>query len=158
MIIASLLYVIFHILYRKTEVKKYSERWIYLEQNDIPLKFNTHGETRTRNLRFRRPTPYPLGHAGEYECQIHFSFKPQIWLLTIVEVRWKIGNSEIEGVEPGPSGWKPDLLAVRPCGILFLSVIEPDTPLLHHISSCFTWVGSFYSSFSSSIDFSVLFP
>ena len=24
----------------------------------------THGETRTRNLRFRRPTPYPLGHAG----------------------------------------------------------------------------------------------
>lgn len=25
---------------------------------------DTHGETRTRNLRFRRPTPYPLGHAG----------------------------------------------------------------------------------------------
>lgn len=28
-------------------------------------KWFTHGETRTRNLRFRRPTPYPLGHAGE---------------------------------------------------------------------------------------------
>ena len=27
-------------------------------------KMFTHGETRTRNLRFRRPTPYPLGHAG----------------------------------------------------------------------------------------------
>ena len=24
----------------------------------------THGGTRTPNLRFRRPTPYPLGHAG----------------------------------------------------------------------------------------------
>ena len=27
----------------------------------------THGGTRTPNLRFRRPTPYPLGHAGERE-------------------------------------------------------------------------------------------
>ena len=27
-------------------------------------KFCTHGGTRTPNLRFRRPTPYPLGHAG----------------------------------------------------------------------------------------------
>ena len=26
----------------------------------------THGGTRTPNLRFRRPTPYPLGHAGSY--------------------------------------------------------------------------------------------
>ena len=25
----------------------------------------THGGTRTPNLRFRRPTPYPLGHAGK---------------------------------------------------------------------------------------------
>jgi hypothetical protein len=24
----------------------------------------THGGTRTHNLRFRKPTPYPLGHAG----------------------------------------------------------------------------------------------
>ena len=24
----------------------------------------THGETRTRNLQIRSPTPYPLGHAG----------------------------------------------------------------------------------------------
>ncbi len=27
-------------------------------------KVVTHGGTRTPNLRFRRPTPYPLGHAG----------------------------------------------------------------------------------------------
>ena len=27
----------------------------------------THGGTRTPNLRFRRPTPYPLGHAGILE-------------------------------------------------------------------------------------------
>ena len=35
----------------------------------MQLKFltkniRTHGGTRTPNLRFRRPTPYPLGHAG----------------------------------------------------------------------------------------------
>ena len=28
------------------------------------IKMSTHGGTRTPNLRFRRPTPYPLGHAG----------------------------------------------------------------------------------------------
>ena len=27
----------------------------------------THGGTRTPNLRFRRPTPYPLGHAGNVD-------------------------------------------------------------------------------------------
>ncbi len=30
-------------------------------------KSGTHGGTRIPNLRFRRPTPYPLGHAGLYE-------------------------------------------------------------------------------------------
>jgi hypothetical protein len=30
----------------------------------VSKKFCTHGGTRTPNLRFRRPTPYPLGHAG----------------------------------------------------------------------------------------------
>ena len=29
-------------------------------------KICTHGGTRTPNLRFRRPTPYPLGHAGTH--------------------------------------------------------------------------------------------
>ena len=29
----------------------------------------THGGTRTPNLRFRRPTPYPLGHAGYLRFQ-----------------------------------------------------------------------------------------
>ena len=31
------------------------------------------------------------------------------------------------GVERGPSGWKPDILAVRPHGSLFLSRIELET-------------------------------
>ena len=31
------------------------------------------------------------------------------------------------GVEPGPPGWKPDILAVRPRGIMFPSGIEPET-------------------------------
>lgn len=31
------------------------------------------------------------------------------------------------GVEPGPPGWKPGILAVRPRGILFPSGIEPET-------------------------------
>ena len=31
------------------------------------------------------------------------------------------------GVEPGPAGWKPAILAVRPRGILFPSGIEPET-------------------------------
>ena len=54
---------------------------IYLRRNCISQNHNlsmykkcfTHGETRTRNLRFRRPTPYPLGHAGLL-CTAHWSF------------------------------------------------------------------------------------
>ena len=30
----------------------------------VNKKFCTHGGTRTPNLRFRRPTPYPLGHTA----------------------------------------------------------------------------------------------
>ena len=36
----------------------------------IHKKCDTHGGTRTPNLRFRRPTPYPLGHAGTLKYQI----------------------------------------------------------------------------------------
>ena len=39
--------------------KKHQQLWLM-----VPKKFRTHGGTRTPNLRFRRPTPYPLGHAG----------------------------------------------------------------------------------------------
>ena len=39
--------------------KKHQQLWLR-----VPKKFRTHGGTRTPNLRFRRPTPYPLGHAG----------------------------------------------------------------------------------------------
>ena len=40
--------------------KKHQQLWLR-----VPKKFRTHGGTRTPNLRFRRPTPYPLGHAGK---------------------------------------------------------------------------------------------
>ena len=33
-------------------------------KTDMSKNWCTHGGTRTPNLRFRRPTPYPLGHAG----------------------------------------------------------------------------------------------
>ena len=39
--------------------KKHQQLWL-----EVPKNFRTHGGTRTPNLRFRRPTPYPLGHAG----------------------------------------------------------------------------------------------
>ena len=42
--------------------KKHQQLWLR-----VPKKFRTHGGTRTPNLRFRRPTPYPLGHAGILE-------------------------------------------------------------------------------------------
>ena len=40
----------------------------------VNKKFCTHGGTRTPNLRFRRPTPYPLGHAGTV---IQTDFEPE---------------------------------------------------------------------------------
>ena len=46
------------------------------------------------------------------------------------EKYWKFDeekNLPTPGVEPGPSGWKPDILAVRPRGIMFPSGIEPET-------------------------------
>ena len=38
----------------------FTETW----KNIFAKNLVTHGGTRTPNLRFRRPTPYPLGHAG----------------------------------------------------------------------------------------------
>ena len=47
------------------------------------------------------------------------------WLHSLIdkEAKW----FPTPGVEPGPPGWKPDILAVRPRGILFPSGIEPET-------------------------------
>ena len=55
----------------------------------------THGETRTRNLRFRRPTPYPLGHAGFDNVLNLFKFLDINWechpneILHIRELQWE---------------------------------------------------------------------
>ena len=38
----------------------------------------THGGTRTPNLRFRRPTPYPLGHAGNDTMLVQLSFSDHV--------------------------------------------------------------------------------
>ena len=40
---------------------------------------------------------------------------------------WEGKGIPTPGVEPGPPGWKPDILAVRPRGIMFPSGIEPET-------------------------------
>ena len=39
----------------------------------------------------------------------------------------KCKNFPTPGVEPGPPGWKPDILAVRPRGSMFSPGIEPGT-------------------------------
>ena len=55
----------------------------------------TRGETRTRNLRFRRPTPYPLGHAGFDNVLNLFKFLVINWechpneILHIRELQWE---------------------------------------------------------------------
>ena len=42
-------------------------------QKEKPSLSKARARDRTGNLWFRRPTPYPLGHAGNYWCQTLFS-------------------------------------------------------------------------------------
>ena len=72
----------------------------------------THGGTRTPNLRFRRPTPYPLGHAG-----------------TVSEVQsssrvnsghgWENGEQHHKiqvrrpGIEPGSQEWESCMIPLH---------------------------------------------
>ena len=59
------------------------------DSNDWKEKNITHGGIRTRNLRFRRPTPYPLGHAGwdDYEGDfLNFLLKNDIDLWPTVPI------------------------------------------------------------------------
>ena len=53
----------------------------------------THSETRTRNLRFRRPTPYPLGHAGG-TCVM------EAWKI-LPEVKWCTGDKSTKTLALG---------------------------------------------------------
>ena len=63
--------------------------------------FDTHGGTRTPNLRFRRPTPYPLGHAG-----------------TVKDVfsLWGIKKKKMlrrPGIEPGSQEWESCMIPLH---------------------------------------------
>ena len=46
-------------------------------ENILVKNHVTHGGTRTPNLRFRRPTPYPLGHAGTIRTFETFGWSQQ---------------------------------------------------------------------------------
>ena len=60
----------------------------------------THGGTRIPNLRFRRPTPYPLGHAG-----------------TVKDVfsLWGIKKKKLRrpGIEPGSQEWESCMIPLH---------------------------------------------
>ena len=67
----------------------------------------TRGETRTRNLRFRRPTPYPLGHAGCDNVLNLFKFLHSNWechpneILHIRELQWASSFRSLESFSKG---------------------------------------------------------
>ena len=67
----------------------------------------THGGTRTPNLRFRRPTPYPLGHAGWWQLSA---------ILVIFEK--DLGNNKNKilrrpGIEPGSQEWESCMIPLH---------------------------------------------
>ena len=69
---------------------------------------STHGGTRTPNLRFRRPTPYPLGHAGtvvQRSCHILMG------LTRIPERDKKVVRRP--GIEPGSQEWESCMIPLH---------------------------------------------
>ena len=72
------------------------------------LKVYTLGGTRTPNLRFRRPTPYPLGHAGtvvQRSCHILMG------LTRIPERDKKVVRRP--GIEPGSQEWESCMIPLH---------------------------------------------
>ena len=61
----------------------------------------THGGTRTPNLRFRRPTPYPLGHAGTV-----------VILVDASTMNYKI-TVRRPGIEPGSQEWESCMIPLH---------------------------------------------
>ena len=64
--------------------RAFYSRWGSNPQSPVPktdalsialLEHFTHGGDRTHNLRFRRPAPYPLGHAGVLLYYFHFKLQ-----------------------------------------------------------------------------------
>ena len=62
----------------------------------------THGGTRTPNLRFRRPTPYPLGHAGidTISVQLGFSYHAKHTARLAQSVEHETLNLRVVGSSP----------------------------------------------------------
>ena len=79
-------------------------------------KCDTHGGTRTPNLRFRRPTPYPLGHAGCDNVLNLFKFLHSNWechpneILHIRELQWASWFRSLESFSKGVCKSKGALL------------------------------------------------
>ena len=74
----------------------------------------THGGTRTPNLRFRRPTPYPLGHAGTHTVCLNF-FSADIGQPPQVErsQRGRKGMLRRPGIEPGSQEWESCMIPLH---------------------------------------------
>ena len=67
-----------------------------------PTKVITLGGTRTPNLRFRRPTPYPLGHAGidTKSVQLGFSYHAKHTARLAQSVEHETLNLRVVGSSP----------------------------------------------------------
>ena len=68
----------------------------------------THSETWTRNLRFRRPTPYPLGHAGTLVQKSRKTLRQ----LASHTLRAKI-HVRRPGIEPGSQEWESCMIPLH---------------------------------------------
>ena len=68
----------------------------------------THGGTRTPNLRFRRPTPYPLGHAGILERLSSLKFTDIKYLPNFLQKTLRR-----PGIEPGSQEWESCMIPLH---------------------------------------------
>ena len=84
--------------------KKHQQLWLR-----VPKKFYTHGGTRTPNLRFRRPTPYPLGHAGTISLVRASIPKP----LDPKNQKSKKNCVRRPGIEPGSQEWESCMIPLH---------------------------------------------
>ena len=70
----------------------------------VNKKFCTHGGTRTPNLRFRRPTPYPLGHAGTV-IQTYFEPEHIMAKATLTTKKMCVARESNPGRKNGNLAW-----------------------------------------------------
>ena len=70
-------------------------------------KICTHGGTRTPNLRFRRPTPYPLGHAGTCCKSLESTQDAQ------QKQPWTKNWLRRPGIEPGSQEWESCMIPLH---------------------------------------------